>query len=39
MKNLILSVIIARSGSKGIKNKNIKILNRKPLKAWSIALV
>ena len=30
MKNLILAVILARSGSKGIKNKNIKILNGKP---------
>ena len=37
MKNLILAVILARSGSKGIKNKNIKILNGKPLIAWSIA--
>ena len=36
-ENLILAVILARSGSKGIKNKNIKILNGKPLIAWSIA--
>ena len=26
----------ARQGSKGVKNKNIKILNKKPLIAWSI---
>jgi CMP-N-acetylneuraminic acid synthetase len=32
----ILCIIPARSGSKGIKNKNIKILKGKPLLAWSI---
>lgn len=32
----ILCIIPARSGSKGIKNKNIKILKDKPLLAWSI---
>lgn len=32
----ILCIIPARSGSKGIMNKNIKILNGKPLIAWSI---
>ena len=37
IQSLILAVILARSGSKGIKNKNIKILNGKPLIAWSIA--
>ena len=37
MKNLILAVILARSGSKGVKNKNIKNLSGKPLIAWSIA--
>ena len=34
---LIYSVIPARSGSKGIPNKNIKILHGHPLIAWSIA--
>lgn len=32
----ILAVIPARGGSKGIKNKNIKLLNGKPLIAYSI---
>ncbi len=32
----ILSIIPARSGSKGLKNKNILKLNSKPLIAWSI---
>jgi len=32
----ILCLIPARSGSKGIKNKNIKIFKNKPLIAWSI---
>lgn len=32
----ILTIIPARSGSKGIKNKNIKELNGKPLLAYSI---
>jgi len=35
MKN-ILTIIPARSGSKGIPNKNIRKLNDKPLLAWSI---
>jgi len=34
MKNL--AVITARSGSKGLKDKNIKLLNGKPLLAYSI---
>ena len=34
MKNL--AIIPARSGSKGLKDKNIKILNEKPLLAYSI---
>ena len=34
----ILAVIPARKGSKGIKNKNIKKFNGKPLIAWSIEL-
>lgn len=32
----VIGFIPARSGSKGIKNKNIKNLNGKPLLAWSI---
>lgn len=31
-----LAIIPARSGSKGLKNKNIKLLNNKPLLAYSI---
>ena len=36
MGNKIISIITAREGSKGIKNKNIKSLSGKPLIAWSI---
>jgi len=32
----ILCLIPARSGSKGIENKNIKMFKGKPLMAWSI---
>lgn len=32
----IICVIPARGGSKGLKNKNIKLLNGKPLIAWPI---
>ena len=32
----IVSVILARGGSKGIPNKNIRDLNGKPLIAWTI---
>jgi len=32
----ILVIIPARSGSKGVKNKNIKLLGDKPLIGWSI---
>lgn len=36
MKNKkIICLICARSGSKGIKNKNIKVLNGKPLIQWT----
>lgn len=31
-----LAVILARSGSKGVKNKNIKLLNGKPLMVYTI---
>ncbi|MBR1672731.1 MAG: acylneuraminate cytidylyltransferase family protein [Fretibacterium sp.] len=34
MKNL--AIIPARSGSKGLKDKNVKLLGGKPLMAWSI---
>ena len=34
MKNI--AIIPARSGSKGLKNKNIKLLNKKPLIAYTI---
>lgn len=34
MKNI--AIIIARSGSKGLKDKNIKLLNGKPLLAYTI---
>ena len=36
MSSIILCIIPARSGSKGIKDKNIKLFNGKPLLAWSI---
>ncbi len=36
MKSNIIAIIPARSGSKSIKHKNIKFLNKKPLLAWSI---
>lgn len=35
-KNFCLAIIPARGGSKGIKKKNIKLLNNKPLVAYSI---
>ena len=31
-----LAVIPARSGSKGVKDKNIRLLNNKPLMAYTI---
>ncbi len=31
-----IAVITARSGSKGLKDKNIKLLNGKPLMAYTI---
>lgn len=32
----VLAIIPARAGSKGIPNKNIKLLNNKPLISWTI---
>ena len=32
----ILAVVAARGGSKGIKNKNLKLINGKPLVYYSI---
>lgn len=36
MQEKILAVIPARSGSKGVPNKNIKLLNGKPLMAYTV---
>ena len=36
MNKEYLSIITARSGSKRLPNKNIKVINGKPLMAWSI---
>jgi CMP-N-acetylneuraminic acid synthetase len=36
VNNRVLAFIGARSGSKGLKNKNIKPLHDKPLMAWTI---
>ena len=33
---IIFSIILARKNSQGIKNKNLKIVNGKPLIYWSI---
>jgi len=35
-KKKIIAVILARSGSKRVKDKNIKLLNKKPLIYWTI---
>jgi CMP-N,N'-diacetyllegionaminic acid synthase len=34
--NKVLGIILARSGSKGLRGKNIKIFNGKPLIEWTI---
>ena len=36
VKKKIIAIILARGGSKGIKNKNIKKINNKPLLQWSL---
>lgn len=36
MKSRVLAIIPARSGSKGLKDKNIKLLNNKPLISYTI---
>tara|TARA_Y100000739_G_scaffold164996_1_gene143062 strand:- start:229 stop:930 length:702 start_codon:yes stop_codon:yes gene_type:complete len=36
MNNQYLGIITARSGSKRLPNKNIKVINGKPLMVWSI---
>ena len=36
MKKNIWAIIAARSGSKGVKDKNIKLLNKKPLITYTI---
>jgi len=35
----LVAFIFARGGSKGLKNKNIKLFNGKPLIAWTIELI
>ena len=37
MKSKIYSIILARGGSKGIKNKNLVSINSKPLIFWTIS--
>ena len=36
MRKKVHAIILARGGSKGIKNKNIILINKKPLIYWSI---
>ena len=38
MQKKILAIILARKNSKRIKNKNIKILKKKPLISWTLDL-
>ena len=35
-KKRVLAIVPARSGSKGLKNKNVLVFNGKPLLAWTI---
>ena len=37
MKKKVYSIILARGGSKGIKNKNLVKVNNKPLIFWTIS--
>ncbi len=36
MKKKVIAIILARGGSKSIKNKNLKKINNKPLLQWTI---
>ena len=36
MKKKVIAIVLARGGSKSIKNKNLKKINNKPLLEWTI---
>lgn len=36
MKKKVIAIILARGGSKSIKNKNLKVIHKKPLLEWTI---